>query len=306
LAVKSSDDALDYAPTMSRLGLRLARRCWPGPVTLVTADAHPDSLIRQLPAAVQQAVVPQGTIGLRVPAHEVILEVLRLLVGPVVLTSANRRGAPEALTAAEVVAAFGDDVHLVIDDGRSRLGQPSSVVQVGEHDFTLLRAGVVPEHTLKRLASYVLLFVCTGNTCRSPMAEAIARRLLAQRLGCRVEELEDRGITVLSAGIAAMMGGRASPDAVSVLREEGVDLTAHESQPLTEQLVRHADQIFAMTRSHRQVIVSQWPEAASRTQLLCRDDSDVADPIGGPVEMYRRCALQIHQELKARLEELEV
>jgi protein-tyrosine phosphatase len=138
------------------------------------------------------------------------------------------------------------------------------------------------------------------------MAEGIARRLLAEKFCCSMDELEDRGITVLSAGIAAMMGGRASPDAVSVLREVGVDLSGHESQPLTEQLVRHADQIFAMTRSHRQVIVSQWPDAAPRTQLLCRDDSDVADPIGGPAEMYRRCADQIHRELEARLEELEI
>ncbi len=82
LAIKSPEDALDYVPRISPLGQRLARRCWPGPITLVLEDDHPDSVIRQLPASVQQVVCPAGTIGLRVPAHPVILSVLRLSAGP--------------------------------------------------------------------------------------------------------------------------------------------------------------------------------------------------------------------------------
>ena len=86
----------------------------------------------------------------------------------------------------------------------------------------------------------------------------------------------------------------------------GLSLVEHESQPLTEQLVRHADIIWTMTRSHRQAIVAQWPDAAARTQVLCRDEGDVADPIGGPVEFYERCAAQIKSELAVRLAELEL
>ena len=77
LAIKSADDALDYVPKLSPLGRRLARRCWPGPVTIVIEDCHPESLIRQLPVAVQKAVAPGGTIGLRVPAHPMVLDILR-------------------------------------------------------------------------------------------------------------------------------------------------------------------------------------------------------------------------------------
>jgi protein-tyrosine phosphatase len=152
----------------------------------------------------------------------------------------------------------------------------------------------------------MLLFVCTGNTCRSPMAEAMAKKLLADKLGCRIDELQDRGVIVASAGISAMMGGFPSPEAVEVMSEMGIDLRDHESQSLTEQLVRHADVICAMTRGHRQAILSQWPQAASRTRLLCQDQGDVADPIGGPAEMYRRCAVQIKAELETLIEHFEI
>ena len=80
----------------------------------------------------------------------------------------------------------------------------------------------------------------------------------------------------------------------------------HETQPLTEPLVRHADVIYTMTRSHREAIVAQWPAAAERTILLSADESDLCDPIGGPVERYQRCAVQIRAELEIRLDELEL
>jgi protein-tyrosine phosphatase len=305
LAVKSADDALDYLPRMNRLALRLARRCWPGPVTLVCPDNHPESLIKQLPSSVQQAVAPEGLVGLRVPGHETFIDVLRMLAGPVAMTSANRTGEPEPHSAQQVVSALGDEVGMVLDDGRSRFGQASSVVKVDERGFEVLRSGVVSEQTLRRLASFYILFVCTGNTCRSPMAEAICRKLLAERLGCKIDELEERGVLVMSAGLSAYLGGRPATEAVEVMQSIGVDLSQHESQPLTAQLVRHADVIWTMTRSHRQAILAQWPQAASRCELLCLDLRDIPDPIGGPVELYQKCAEQIKVELAGRLKQLE-
>jgi tRNA threonylcarbamoyl adenosine modification protein (Sua5/YciO/YrdC/YwlC family) len=306
LAIKSAEEALDYAPDMCPLAQRLARRCWPGPITIVVDDSHPESLVRRLSPLVQKAVSPENAIGLRVPGHQVILDVMRMMAGPLALSSANRSGRPEAITAAEVLDNLGEELDLLLDDGRCRFGQPSSVVRVQGNHFEVLRQGVVPQRTLQRLSNLLLLFVCTGNTCRSPMAEALCRDLIARRLHCKIEELEDRGVVVMSAGIAAMMGGKATPEALQTMEQLGLDLASHETQPLTESLVRHADMIFTMTQSHREAILAQWPSASSRTRLLCREGCDISDPIGGPLERYQRCMEQIRQELIERVKELEL
>jgi protein-tyrosine phosphatase len=306
LAIRSAEEARDYAPDMGPLAERLARRCWPGPITLVLNDSHPESLVKQLPPSVLELVSPGDTVGLRVPGHQVVLDVLRMLTGPLALSSANATGQPDATTAQEALDALGDGVGLVLDDGPSRFGQPSSVVRVDGDRWEMLRAGVVPEKTVSRLSSLMILFVCTGNTCRSPMAEAIFRQMAAERLGCQPDELEDRGLTAASAGIAALSGGRASSEAVEVMAGMGFDISLHAAQPVTEPLVRYADRIYTMTRSHRQAIVAQWPDAAERTELLAADGGDVSDPIGGPLGQYRRCAEQIRAELAPRLDELAV
>ncbi len=297
LAVKSPEEALDFCPDVSPVGQRLGRRCWPGPLTLVLRGNHPHSPLGRLPASVRQAVAPAEFVGLRVPDHRFLLETLRLLPAPVTLTSANRSGQTDAVSAQEVVEALGDDVDLVLNDGRSKYAQPSSVVRVQGRALEVLRQGVLSESALQRFASLIVLLVCTGNTCRSPMAQVMFEGRVAETLQCDVTDLPDRGVMVISAGVSAAAGMPASEPAVEAMRARGLDLSNHESRPVSDSLVRFADLILTMTLGHREAILDRWPDATDRIQLVCRDGRDVVDPVGGDVAEYERCADQIERHL---------
>src|SRR5262245_11619923 len=304
LAVRSTEEVLDYVPQLPLVGQRLARRCWPGPVTMELADAHPESAIHRLPKQVKAAVVPASQIRVRVPAHELMLRVLRLLAGPVVMVGARRPQDGDSVTAQEVVSRLGRSVDVVLDDGRCKFAQRSSIVRVDDHGFQVLRAGVISEANLKRLASFMVVLVCTGNTCRSPMAEVLLKRRLAEKVNVKISDLDDRGIVVMSAGISAAPGGRAAAEAIQTVAQWKLDLSQHESQPLSDRIVRFADLIITMTRGHREAILEQWPDAEPRVHPISGGRGDVPDPIGGPLEQYRRCAEQLDAYLEDWVEKL--
>lgn len=304
LAFSDVLDVSDFAPDMNELSLRLARRCWPGPVSLVLDIAHPSSEFHYLPETVKSVVSNNSTVSFRVPDHVLTTTVLGELNEPVVLTSANRTGKPEALSCEEIIAEFESEVELYVDDGPLIDAKPSTVVRVDGDRYTILRAGTVREETIRRLTARMILFVCTGNTCRSPMAERICEKLIARRLECSVDQLEEHGFVVLSAGLAAGYEMPASHHAIEVLSRESLDLTDHRSQQLNETHVRFADHIFTMTRGHREAILSYWPGADTRLNVLRSDGGDVSDPIGGAQSVYEQCARQLESEIERRLDEI--
>lgn len=303
LAFGSADKVREYFPNLGRVASRLVSRCFPGPVTLVLPVPE-NSPLSELPASVQEAAVPATGVGVRVPSHEAILETLRLLPYPLVLTSANISGEQPAVDAATVMERLGDQLSMVIDDGPSPGGQPSTVLRVEDDTLQVLREGAVPVHRLKRLAGEVILFVCTGNSCRSPMAEAIFKRMLADAIHCEVDELPERGYTVISAGISAMGGGPAASGAIQAVRAFNAALDDHVSQGLSPDLLRYSDRILVMTRDHREALrvmaPSLWSIAEPKTVLL-GGDRDIDDPIGGSDEQYNRCAQQISAYLRPLL-----
>lgn len=283
--------ALETLRDPSPLARRLAARYWPGPLTLVLPGA-PASLA---------FVARDGWIGLRLPAHKATAGVLRALEFPVVMTSANPHGAEPAVDADAVERMFASEITLCLDGGRARLAESSTVLRLGRGRFELLREGLIDLAALRAAAGLRIGFVCTGNTCRSPMAEGLARKLLAERIGCAPARLGEFGFDVRSCGVSAAVGEPAARNAQSVLAEEGIDLSAHVARAAQDLDLARFDHLYALTRSHLDALRALLPPGKSGVaELLDPAGNDIADPIGGPREVYRRTAEQIRVALVER------
>jgi glycine hydroxymethyltransferase len=174
--------------------------------------------------------------------------------------------------------------------GRRSVG---GFVDLIQFDFTLAKV-VAPA---SRIVKYVL-FVCTGNICRSPMALGLFRRLLGNR----------KDIAVDAAGVHAVRGQPPSVHAIDVCRKRGVDIAGFRSQPLTATLVDRATHIFAMTASHLETIHLLFPQGANKTFLLREFEEpgetlwqDLPDPIGMGYDVYTECADSIEKALPSVL-----
>ncbi len=308
--VADPDDAEAYVHNMPRIARRLMRKVWPGPLTLILDapiefDAQRwQQLAPHIKPPIPELIYHQNTVGLRCPNSEVTRQILRQVGLPVVASSANRAGSNPPFDAAGAMDELNGLVPLVIDGGPTRYETGSTIVRVQGERWTVLREGVLAQRYLQKLISLTLLFVCTGNTCRSPMAEAFARHSAARILGCRANDLEsEHGINIISAGLFAPPGMSASDEARLEVQRHGLSLDEHRTSPLSSERIRQADAVYCMTEAHRQGVLSLVPQAADKVVLLDPEGRDVQDPIGGGPEKYRSSAEQIRRAVQQRMEE---
>jgi protein-tyrosine-phosphatase len=168
-----------------------------------------------------------------------------------------------------------------------------------------------PLHHLDRLLAKLrgrrrerlFLFVCSGNTCRSPMAAAIANAELAKRMRLPVAALQTVNVRALSAGVTARVGEPLTAEAQDALRSLNVPVEPHAARTLTAELAQQAEMIFCMTSAHRDAVIKLLPAVANKTYCLDAQ-SDVDDPIGKGMEAYLNCAQRIHDLVRLRFDEL--
>lgn len=266
----------------------LAKGFWPGPLTLV---------LKAKRGCPRPVVAQDGTVAIRMPNHKVPLALVKSFGKPLATTSANLSGEPEATEPATVMAQFFGEIDLLLDGGKLPRSLTSTVVAVGAEGVQILRRGRISKPELEKMVpdvrekrSFQILFVCTGNSCRSPLAEGLMKK--------KVADLGLSDIQVSSAGVACLDGMRAAENAVLAAKESGADINRHRTRSVHSAMITGSDLTVVMEPRHKQEVLDLVPEARGRVFLLTElgsppGDRGIKDPIGEPLEAYRACRDEI-------------
>ncbi|MCD6083602.1 threonylcarbamoyl-AMP synthase [Candidatus Aerophobetes bacterium] len=291
LFITRKEEVLRFSEISSLKAKRLMDKFWPGPLTLILKASSycPSTVINE-----------EGKVGIRFPAHSIPQEIMKRGNLLLATTSANISGERSPLRAEDISESLKKGVDLLIDGGKVPLGKESTVLDVADSPPRLIREGYLSWERIRKVwdKEEDILLVCTGNTCRSPMAEGFLKRAWEGK----------RKIKIHSAGVATFTGLKATEFAIKVMREEGVDISNHLSTPLTEKMVREADLILVMETRHKEKICKIFPFAREKVILLKEFGlgrrEEILDPVGGSLEEYRKCAMEIKEAAEAVAEKL--
>ncbi len=267
IAAKGKID--EFAKDIPLAAYKLMDKFWPGPLTLVLKSKMNNG----------------GTIGIRMPDNEIASRLILLAGVPIVCPSANLSGKPAPVNFQEAIKDLGGLVDFAIDAGDTRIGLESSIVDFSVEPWRILRESAIKKEEIEAaIRKKILLFVCTGNSCRSVMAKGYLEKKLKENGRADIE--------VLSCGVAMLAGMAATYETKEVLAKEGIDVSTHRSQGITKDLVNKSDIILVMEKMQEQRILEIIPQAKNRLFLLKEfakingNDLDIADPIGKSLEFY--------------------
>lgn len=260
----------------------LSKKFWPGPLTLIVLSSK------------------EGKIGLRYPRSVPTATLIVSAGEPFLATSANRSGEPSPKTAEEVIQALGSEIDYVIDAGPCEIGKDSTVVDVTVSPPQIVREGAdgasireaVSDIVSGRIPRKKIMIVCTGNSCRSPMAAGlIYDELKRKKL--------DREIEVVTSGILARDGAMATPEAILMMKNREIDIDGHRSRSCRREDILESDLILAMSQEHYDFLVGLVPVVKDRIRVW-----DVKDPIGQGIPVYEEVARDLEKKLKTEWDEI--
>lgn len=306
LHIDKPKKAEDFVPQLGLRAKKLIQNAWPGPLTIVFELASPEieEQKQKLDSEVFNNLYKDNSTGIRCPDHPVASLLLSLTHYHVVGPSANLASKSPATDAKQVLEAFQGQIPFVIDAGGCKYKQSSTVVKISPKQITILRQGVISGEQIRKMSQINILFVCTGNSCRSPMAAGIFKKYLAHYLNCNVDQLEQIGFNVYWAGTLGISGMPASAEAIEVCDAKGIDIKDHVSSALTEQMIAESDIIYVMTKSHYRQVTEMMPKALNKCFLLA--ESDIYDPIGQGRQIYEQCGDIIEDAVKKKISELKL
>ncbi|MDP3981883.1 MAG: L-threonylcarbamoyladenylate synthase [Chlamydiota bacterium] len=257
---------------------------WPGPLTLILLC--------------DRGILKGKKIGFRVPDDPIARLLLRVSEFPLAAPSANHSGKPSPKNAHEVLSDLDGEIDLIIDGGACKIGRESTVVEIIDGELNILRYGSLSREKIDTCLSLPdipkgkvksVLFVCTGNSCRSVIAEYLLKEYLRDRVDIRIS----------SAGTTAYPGMQPTQHAISVMQKKHIDINGHLSCPVTPNLIDNTDLILVMTKAHKRFLLEMLsrPGIDSNKIHLLMDFSsrwdflgtDVEDPIGQPYWAYENC-----------------
>lgn len=239
-------------------------------------------------------------IGIRIPQVDFIIKLLDLYDKPLAVTSANLSGQTPINSAVKIAERF-TDVNLIIDGGEL-LSRPSTVLDLTTTPPVLKRKGTVPILEIEKVygrnvmieesLKFNVLFVCSGNTCRSPMAEGIFKTLINKKY-CEVK----------SAGTLQMSTLSPAQNAQEVVEEYGGSILQHLTQTITKELIEWADLILVMEFKHYDTVLEMLPKAAVKTFLLKEYKrkaiyNQISDPVGKDINAYKEAARTMFPSLR--------